>query len=142
MQPYGLIVWLTKCQLFGTTPFNMVYDLDAILLLEFLIPTLRVAKELNWTGHELLERLEDIEKLDKICLVAVHGMYALKRQHKKFHDSHISTKFKLGNLVLLFTLQQFVLKFTKQRRGPYAILRLSSSGTVKLLTLDGKEMSK
>ena len=39
----------------GTTPFNMVYGLDAILPLEFLIPTLRVAKELEWTGHELSE---------------------------------------------------------------------------------------
>ena len=28
----------------GTTPFNMVYGLDAILPLEFLVPTLRVAR--------------------------------------------------------------------------------------------------
>ncbi|MCO5598133.1 hypothetical protein L7F22_052225 [Adiantum nelumboides] len=35
----------------GTTPFNMVYGIQAILPLEFLIPTLRVAKELEWTGH-------------------------------------------------------------------------------------------
>ena len=97
-----------------TMPFNMVFGLHAILLMEFLIPTLRVAKELNWTGHKLSERLEDLEKLNKTRLVAVHGMYALKRRHKKFHDSHISTKeFKLGDLVLLFTLKQFVSKFTK-----------------------------
>ena len=37
----------------GTTPFNMVYRLDAILPLEFLVLTLRVAKDLEWTGHEL-----------------------------------------------------------------------------------------
>ena len=56
----------------------MMFGLDAILLMEFLIPTLRVAKELNWTGYELLERLEDLEKLDKTRLAIVHGMYALK----------------------------------------------------------------
>ena len=28
----------------GTTPFNLVFGLDAILPIEFLIPTLRVAK--------------------------------------------------------------------------------------------------
>ncbi|MCO5574477.1 hypothetical protein L7F22_028262 [Adiantum nelumboides] len=39
----------------GTTPFNMVYEIQAILLLKFLISTLRVAKELEWTGHELSE---------------------------------------------------------------------------------------
>ena len=58
----------------------MVFSLDAILLMEFWIPTLRVAKELNWTGHKLSERLEDLEKLDKTCLVAMHGMYARKKR--------------------------------------------------------------
>ena len=127
----------------GTTPFNMVFGLDAILPMEFLIPTLRVAKELKWTtGHELSERLDELEKLDETRLAAIHGMYALKRQQKKYHDSHISTKeFKLGDLVLLFTLKQFVSKFTKQGRGPYVISGLSSSGAVKLSTLDGEEMA-
>ncbi|MCO5560551.1 hypothetical protein L7F22_014166 [Adiantum nelumboides] len=76
----------------GTTPFNMVYGLDAILPMEFLIPILRVAKSLEWTGHELSERLDELEQLDETRLAAVHGMYALKRRQKKFHDSHITTK--------------------------------------------------
>ena len=63
----------------GTTPFNMVFGLDAILLMEFVIPTLRVAKELNWAGHKLSEGLKVLKKLDKTCLAIVHGMYALKR---------------------------------------------------------------
>ena len=46
----------------------MVFGLDNILSMEFLISTLRVAKELNWMGHELSEILEDLEKLDKTCL--------------------------------------------------------------------------
>ena len=58
----------------------MVFGLDMILPIEFLIPTLRVAKELSWTGHKLSERLEDLEKLDKTQLAAVHGIYALKRR--------------------------------------------------------------
>ena len=37
----------------GMKPFNMVFVLDAILPMEFLIPTLHVAKELIWAGHEL-----------------------------------------------------------------------------------------
>ena len=45
----------------GTTPFNMVFVLDAILPMELLVPTLRVAKELNWTSHKLSERLEELE---------------------------------------------------------------------------------
>ena len=66
----------------STTPFNMVFGLDAVLPLEFLIPTLRVAQELEWMGHELSERLEELERLDETCLKAVVGMYALKRRQK------------------------------------------------------------
>ena len=55
---------------------------------------------------QLSNSLEDLEKLVKTHLATVHGMYALKRKQNKFHDSHISTKeFKLGYLVLLFTLK-------------------------------------
>ena len=69
-------------------------------------------------------------------------MYALKRRQKKFHNSHVMTKeFKLGDLVLIYTLKQFQLKFTKRGRGPYVISQLSStSGSVKLSTLGGEEM--
>ena len=66
----------------GMTPFNMVYGLDAILPLDFLVPTLRVAKDLEWTQHELLDRLEELEKLDETRLAAVARMYALKRRQK------------------------------------------------------------
>ena len=37
----------------GTTPFHLVYGLNAILPIEFLVPTLRFATDLEWTGHEL-----------------------------------------------------------------------------------------
>ena len=52
----------------GTTPFNLVFGLDAILPKKFLVPTLRVAKSLDWTGHELSDRIDDLEKLDETRL--------------------------------------------------------------------------
>ena len=58
-----------------------------------------------------------------------------------FHDSHVINKeFKLGDLVLVYTLKQFQAKFTKRGQGPYVISGLSTSGAVKLSTLDGEEM--
>ena len=75
-----------------TTPFNLVYGLDAILPLEFLVPTLRVAKELEWNGHELSNQLEELERLDESRLVVVAGMYALKRRQKQLHDHRKLTK--------------------------------------------------
>ena len=98
----------------GTTPFNMVYDLDAILPLEFLVPTSRVAQEIGWTGHELSNRVEELEKLDEIRLAAIVCMYALKRRQKQFRDHHIITKcFKLGAMVLVFMIKEFAAKLSK-----------------------------
>ena len=42
--------------------------------------------------------------------------------------------------MLVFTLKEFQSKFTKRGRGPYVISGLSSSGAVKISTLDGEEM--
>ena len=66
----------------GMTPFNMVYGLDAILPMEFLVSTLRVTKELEWIGHKLSDRLEELERLDETRLATVAGIYALKRRQK------------------------------------------------------------
>ena len=58
-----------------------------------------------------------------------------------FIDDHITTKqFCLGDLVLVYTLKEFAAKVTKRGRGQYVISRLSSSGVVKIATLDGEEM--
>ena len=63
-------------------PFNLVFGMNEIIPMDFLIPTLRVAKELSWNGHKLFERLEDLKKLDKTRLMAVGHMYAQKRRQK------------------------------------------------------------
>ena len=127
----------------GITPFNMVYGLDAILPLEFLVPTLWAAQEIGWMRHNLSNRVEELEKLDETRLVAIAGMYALKRRQKQYHDHHIITKrFKLGDLVLVFTVKKLVAKLSKRGKVPYMISRLSASVAVKLSTLEGEEMPK
>ena len=84
----------------------MVFGLNAILALEFLIPTLRVAKELEWNGHEFSKRLDELEKLDETRLQDVAYMYAKKCRQKKSHDAHVkNSEFKVGDLVLVYTLK-------------------------------------
>ncbi|MCO5577836.1 hypothetical protein L7F22_049587 [Adiantum nelumboides] len=125
----------------GTTPFNMVYGIQAILPLEFLIPTLRVAKELEWTGHELSEQLEILEKLDETRLRAVASIYAQKRNMKSFFDQHVINKeFAIGDYILMYTLKQHSRKLQKRGNRPYVIHDISSSGAIKLATLEGEEM--
>ena len=62
------------------TPFEIVFGLNAILPIDFLIPTLRVAKSLDRTGHELSDRVEELEQLGEHCCTAVIGIYAEKRR--------------------------------------------------------------
>ncbi|MCO5596949.1 hypothetical protein L7F22_051020 [Adiantum nelumboides] len=85
-----------------TTPFNMVYGIQAILPLEFLIPTLRIAKELEWIGHKLSEQIDVLEKLDETRLRGVVSIYAQKRNMKSFFDQHVINKeFATGDYVLM-----------------------------------------
>ncbi|MCO5554804.1 hypothetical protein L7F22_008339 [Adiantum nelumboides] len=125
----------------GTTPFNMVYGIQAILPLEFLIPTLRVAKELEWTRHELSEQLEVQEKLDETKLRAMASIYAQKRNMKSFFDQHVINKeFATWDYILMYTLKQHSKKLQKRGNGPYVIHDISHSGAIKLATLEGEEM--
>ena len=62
------VIWAYRCgykMSVGTMPFNLVYGLNAILPIKFLIPTLCVAQTLEWTGHELAQRVADLEQLDE-----------------------------------------------------------------------------
>ena len=106
----------------GTTPFNLVFVLDAIIPIEFLIPTLRVAKSLNWTGHELSDRVDHLEKLDETRLQAIAGMYVEKRSQKRWHDKKVRTKeFQQGDLVLFYTLKNKKRKLKLRGLGPLII---------------------
>jgi len=68
------------------TPFDLVFGLNAILPMEFLVPTLRIEKQLDWTRHELSERIEKLEELDETRLLAVMGIYVEKRRQKDWHE--------------------------------------------------------
>ena len=72
-----------------TTPFNLVFGLNAILPIEFLLQTLRIAEKLEWTGHELSERLNELEQLGETRLQTVAALFVLKRRQKEFFDTHV-----------------------------------------------------
>ena len=64
----------------GSTPFELVYGLNAILPIEFLMPTLlRTIATLHWDGHALSHRLSKLQNLDETRLTTVHTMYIEKR---------------------------------------------------------------
>ena len=62
----------------GSTPFELVYGLNAVLSIEFLMPTLRTAAALHWDNHALSSRLSKLQHLDETRLTVVHAMYVEK----------------------------------------------------------------
>ena len=105
-----------------TTPFNLVFGLNAILPIEFLMPTLRIANELEWNGHELSDRVNELEKLGELCLKIVAALLALKRRQKEFFDMHVKPKkIKVGDYVLIYTLKQHAKKLKKRGMGSFVI---------------------
>lgn len=76
-------MWAYKCTYkiaLDMTLFNLVVGLDAILPIEFFIPTLRVAQTLEWTKNELSNRINELEQLDVTRWRALVGMYVEKRR--------------------------------------------------------------
>ena len=106
----------------NATPYELVFGLNAIFPIDFLIPTLRVATTLAWTGHELSDRVEELERLGERRRTTVMGIYAKKRRQKHWYDSKVCTKeFQKGDLVLVFTLKKHKRKLKMRGLGPYVI---------------------
>ena len=73
--------------------------------MDFLVPTLHVAKELEWNGNHDLDQLYPLEKLEEDRLKeALVGVYATKRRQKQWYDTEARSRhFQLGDHVLLYT---------------------------------------
>jgi hypothetical protein len=86
------------------TPFKLVYGQDAVVPLEFLVPSLHIETIMHMTEqgaiHDMLNPLLVMEK-DRI-LAWFHQQFQ-KARDKSWHDRHMNKKtFKEGNLVLMY----------------------------------------
>ena len=66
------------------------------------------------------------------------SMYANKYRQKTFYNRHIKNKeLQVGDVVLVYKFKEHLGKLQKRGKGPYIINQQSSSGAIKLATLDG-----
>ncbi|MCO5550470.1 hypothetical protein L7F22_003957 [Adiantum nelumboides] len=123
------------------TPFRMVYGTQAVVPLEFAVPSLRMAEQYDMDFNVVLKkRLDDLQKLDKLRLRALLEQQIVQQKRKYWHDSKTKVReFKQGNLVLLYQSKlgpkKPNLKITWSE--PYEVDWVFSNGTVRLKDLSG-----
>ena len=139
------ILWdyMTTCKnLTGKKPFILVYGKEAVVPLDYLVPSMRIVMITNMTeegvAQEILDQLMEMEEF--IILVGFH-QEVQKVKDKSWHDRHIKKKlFKEGDLVLLYDNRylQHPGKFKMHWLGPYQVDAITNGGVVQLKYLIGR----
>ena len=125
-----------------TTPFSLIYGIEATLPVEFEVESLRVAVRTRLNDNESLRnRLGDLEELDEKRPRAAQPMEAIQRRRKIIFDKH--HKQRALQRVMLVMLQDeknkdFPGKFDAVWLGPYIVKNTFPNNSIQLETLNGQ----
>ncbi|KAL3686474.1 hypothetical protein R1sor_009048 [Riccia sorocarpa] len=134
----------------GHTPFQLVYGQEAILPVEFSIPTLRVltsyhppgTSDLIEGGHPpvdpLTERVHSLYQLTEKHIQALYTQYVIQAMRKQQFDQKVKHKdIRKNDLVLKYNnrISRFPAKFATQWLGLYLVQEVFDNGTIQLSTL-------
>jgi hypothetical protein len=107
------------------TPFMLVYGLEAVVPMEYLVPSLRISSFIDMDDPGAIqERLSQLVELEEDIFIAGFHQQVQKEREKAYHDRHIEKKaFKQGYLVLVYDnkLIKHPGKFRTHCIGPYEI---------------------
>jgi len=122
-------------------PFQLVYGQEALLPIEFEIPSLKVAIE-NKLGDEesLRVRLTNLEALNEQLREAYLNTLDTQNRRKSYYDSKLRPKeFKVGSLVMLYDSPFFKFpgKLQMHWLGPYEVIDVNSNGSLQLKDFEG-----
>ncbi|MCO5575391.1 hypothetical protein L7F22_029191 [Adiantum nelumboides] len=121
------------------TPFKMVHGIEAVVPLEFVVPSLRMAGHYDMDFNKVLKaRLEELQRLDEIRQRALLEQQIVQQRRKHWHDNKTKVKeFKQGNLLLLYQSRLGPKKPNLKIAwsGSYEVDWIFSNGTVRLKDL-------
>ncbi|XP_019189147.1 PREDICTED: uncharacterized protein LOC109183499 [Ipomoea nil] len=127
-----------------STPYSLVYGVEAVLPLERQIPSLRLAIQKGLTDEENAKlRLAELEALDEKRLQAQQSLECYQARMSRAFNKRVRTRsFQIGDKVLavrrpIIVTRKTGHKFTSRWDGPYVILEVYTGGAYKLISEDG-----
>ncbi|KAL3689424.1 hypothetical protein R1sor_015733 [Riccia sorocarpa] len=130
----------------GQSPFQLVYGQEAILPIEFMLPTLRVltgySDKPDSTDPDLTikERIHQLHLLEETRIIALYKQYVAQSRRKAIFDRLCKPlTFQKGDLVLKWNdrVGKFPGKFPTYWYGSYEIEAVFSNGSLQLKTISG-----
>ena len=125
-----------------TTPFFLVYCIEATLPIEFEVKLLRAAVDSRLTDKQSLkERLVSLEAMDEGRRFSAHHIKTIQRRMKiTFDKKHKKRTLRAGMLVLLQAARKldFPGKFDALWLGPYLMSKVFTNNSLQLETLNGE----
>ncbi|XP_027184139.1 uncharacterized protein LOC113782445 [Coffea eugenioides] len=142
--PYALMAYRTAIRTStGTTPYNLTYEMEAVLPAEAEIPSLRILMEAkldetDWIKqhHEQLSLIDE-KRLNAIC----HGQCYRKKMARAYNKKVKVRLFEEGNKVLkrILPVQEKVKgKFAPNWQGPFIVQKVLPGGALVLAEMDGQ----
>ena len=114
------------------TPFKLVYGLEVVVPMEYLVPSLRIVAFTNMDDTGIVrERLAQLVELEEDRFIAGFHQQVQKEWETAYHDRNIKKKtFKQGDLVLVYD-NKFIKhpgKFKTHWIRPYEIAYVTEGG--------------
>jgi hypothetical protein len=148
MLPFALHAYRTAVRTStGTTPYSLVYGMEAVMSLEVEIPSLRVLMDSELEEAEWAKvRYEQLNLIGekRIAAICHHQLYQ-KRMAKAYDKKVRPRLFQEGDLVLKKILslpEEDQSKWAPNYEGPYVVRKAFSGGALKLARMDGGDLAR
>lgn len=124
------------------TPLRLVYGIEVVMPMEFIIPSLRIAAFIRMADHRALEEwLMQLMELEEDRFLGGFHQQVQKEHEKAWHDQHIKLHtLKVNDVISLYDSKftKFPSNFQMHWLAPYVIEEITDGGAVQLGKLNGE----
>lgn len=129
-------------KLTGQMSFKLVYGVEAVMPMEYIVPSLCIVVLIDMVDCEALkEWITQLMELEEDQFLARFHQQVQKEHENAWHDRHIKLHtFKVNDLVLLYDnkFTKFPGKFQMHWLRPYIVKEITEGGIVELAKLNGE----